>query len=69
MIERARANAERADIAERRPTYVVGSVAALPFPVGSFDLVVSSLSERASCRSTATSPIRSTASRARPSTS
>jgi ubiquinone/menaquinone biosynthesis C-methylase UbiE len=44
MIERARANAERAVTAERRPTFVVGGVAALPFPDGSFDLVVSTLS-------------------------
>jgi SAM-dependent methyltransferase len=44
MIERARANAEHAVSAERRPTFVVGGVAALPFPDGSFDLVVSSLS-------------------------
>ena len=44
MIERAHANAERTVIAERRPTYVVGGVAALPFPDASFDLVVSTLS-------------------------
>ena len=44
MIERARANAERAVIAERRPSFVVGSVAALPFSDASFDLVVSTLS-------------------------
>jgi ubiquinone/menaquinone biosynthesis C-methylase UbiE len=44
MIERARANAERAVSAERRPTFVVGGVAALPFPAASFDLVVSTLS-------------------------
>jgi len=44
MIERARANAERGVAAERRPTFVVGGVAALPFPEGSFDLVVSTLS-------------------------
>jgi SAM-dependent methyltransferase len=44
MIERARANAERAVIVERRPTFVVGGVAALPFPDASFDLVVSTLS-------------------------
>ena len=44
MIERARANAERAVSAERRPTFVVGGVAALPFPDASFDLVVSTLS-------------------------
>jgi SAM-dependent methyltransferase len=44
MIERARANAERALGAERRPVFVVGGVAALPFPDASFDLVVSTLS-------------------------
>jgi SAM-dependent methyltransferase len=44
MIERARANAERAVIAERRPRFVVGGVAALPFPDASFDLIVSTLS-------------------------
>jgi SAM-dependent methyltransferase len=44
MIERARANAERADIAERRPAFVLGGVAAMPFPDASFDLVVSTLS-------------------------
>ena len=44
MIERARANAERAVIAERRPSFVVGSVAALPFSDASFDLIVSTLS-------------------------
>jgi ubiquinone/menaquinone biosynthesis C-methylase UbiE len=44
MIERARANAERAVTAERRPTFVVGGVAALPFPDASFDLVVTTLS-------------------------
>jgi SAM-dependent methyltransferase len=44
MIERACANAVQTVVAERRPTFVVGGVAALPFPVGSFDLVVSSLS-------------------------
>ena len=44
MIERARANAEPAVPAERRPTFVVGGVAALPFPDASFDLVVSTLS-------------------------
>ncbi|HMC03805.1 MAG TPA: class I SAM-dependent methyltransferase [Cellulomonadaceae bacterium] len=44
MLERACANAEHAVPAERRPTFVVGGVAALPFPDGSFDLVVSSLS-------------------------
>ena len=44
MIERARANAEHAVPAERRPTFVAGGVAALPFPDGTFDLVVSTLS-------------------------
>jgi SAM-dependent methyltransferase len=44
MIERARANAERAVTPEHRPTFVVGSVAALPFADASFDLVVSTLS-------------------------
>jgi ubiquinone/menaquinone biosynthesis C-methylase UbiE len=45
MIERARANAERASQdAGRRPSFVVGDVAALPFPDASFDLVVSTLS-------------------------
>jgi len=45
MIERARTSAEgAADHDERRPSFVVGDVAALPFPDGSFDLVVSTLS-------------------------
>jgi SAM-dependent methyltransferase len=44
MIARARANAEHTVPAERRPTFVVGGVAALPFPDASFDLVVSTLS-------------------------
>lgn len=44
MIQRAHANAERAVAAELRPTFVVGGVAALPFPDASFDLVVSTLS-------------------------
>jgi SAM-dependent methyltransferase len=43
MIERARANAYRADD-ERRPSFLVGGVASMPFPDGSFDLVVSTLS-------------------------
>jgi ubiquinone/menaquinone biosynthesis C-methylase UbiE len=45
MIERARANADRtSDGDERRPSFVVGDVASLAFPDGSFDLVVSTLS-------------------------
>src|SRR5215210_2450038 len=45
MIERARANADRAgDSDERRPSFLVGDVASMPFPEGSFDLVVSTLS-------------------------
>jgi ubiquinone/menaquinone biosynthesis C-methylase UbiE len=45
MIERARANAERSqDGDERRLEFIVGDVASLSFPDGSFDLVVSTLS-------------------------
>jgi len=45
MIERARANAVRAgDGNERRPSFLAGDVASIPFPEGSFDLVVSTLS-------------------------
>jgi len=45
MIERARANADRAEAGdERRPSFRVGDVASLPFADGSFDLVVSTLS-------------------------
>jgi SAM-dependent methyltransferase len=45
MVERARTNANRsANGDRRRPTFLVGDVAALPFPDGSFDLVVSTLS-------------------------
>src|SRR5215204_5614048 len=45
MIERARANADRAgDGDERRPSFLVGDVASIPFSEGSFDLVVSTLS-------------------------
>lgn len=45
MIERARANADRVgDGDERRPSFLVGDVASLPFPDGSFDLVVSTFS-------------------------
>jgi len=43
MIERARANADRA-VHERLPSFVVGDVASLPFPDESFDLVVSTMS-------------------------
>jgi SAM-dependent methyltransferase len=41
MVEHARANAARADA---KPTFVAGDVASLPFPDGSFDLVVSTMS-------------------------
>jgi SAM-dependent methyltransferase len=45
MIERARANAERAwPGAAGPPSFVVGDVASLPFGDGSFDVVVSTLS-------------------------
>jgi SAM-dependent methyltransferase len=45
MIERARANADRAGDGDgRRPAFYVGDVAALPFADGAFDLVVSTLS-------------------------
>src|SRR6266545_1351899 len=45
MIERARANADRPGNGEaRRPSFLVGDVASLAFPDGSFDLVVSTLS-------------------------
>ena len=45
MIERARANADRpGDGDRRRPTFLVGDVAAMAFPDRSFDLVVSTLS-------------------------
>jgi SAM-dependent methyltransferase len=45
MIERARANADQAgDGDERRPSFLVGDVASLPFPDGSFDLVISTFS-------------------------
>jgi ubiquinone/menaquinone biosynthesis C-methylase UbiE len=43
MIERARANADRAGD-ERQPSFLVGDVASMPFSDGSFDLVVSTLS-------------------------
>jgi SAM-dependent methyltransferase len=45
MIARARANADRPGSRDqRRPSFLVGDVAALAFPDGSFDLVVSTLS-------------------------
>jgi SAM-dependent methyltransferase len=45
MIARARANAEPPGNGyQRRPSFLVGDVAALAFPDGSFDLVVSTLS-------------------------
>jgi SAM-dependent methyltransferase len=45
MIDRARANADRpGNSDQRRPTFLVGDVAALAFPDRSFDLVVSTLS-------------------------
>jgi ubiquinone/menaquinone biosynthesis C-methylase UbiE len=45
MIARARANADRPGIGDqRRPEFLVGDVAALAFPDGSFDLVVSTMS-------------------------
>jgi SAM-dependent methyltransferase len=45
MITRARANADRpGNSDQRRPSFVLGDVAALAFPNGSFDLVVSTLS-------------------------
>ena len=45
MIARARANASRTrNGGERRPSFLVGDVAALPFPDESFDLVVSTMS-------------------------
>ena len=43
MVERARANADRKS-EQRRPSFIVGDVASLAFPDGSFDLVVSTLS-------------------------
>jgi SAM-dependent methyltransferase len=49
MIERARVNAGRASEGfgrlppERLPSFLVGDVASMPFPNGSFDLVVSTL--------------------------
>ena len=45
MIARARANADRrGNGGQRRPSFLVGNAAALAFPDGSFDLVVSTLS-------------------------
>lgn len=45
MIGRARANADRSgDGDERGPSFLVGDVASLAFPDGSFDVVVSTLS-------------------------
>jgi SAM-dependent methyltransferase len=48
MIQRARANLDRLDRLGhgdgRRPSFLVGDVASLAFPDGSFDLVVSTLS-------------------------
>jgi SAM-dependent methyltransferase len=45
MIDRAQANANRPGNGDQcRPTLLVGDVAALAFPEGSFDLVVSTLS-------------------------
>jgi SAM-dependent methyltransferase len=45
MIQRARANVDRlGDGDGRRPSFLVGDVASLAFPDGSFDLVVSTLS-------------------------
>jgi SAM-dependent methyltransferase len=45
MIERARANADRSEDSDKRgPSFLVGDVAALPFPDESFDLVVSTMS-------------------------
>jgi ubiquinone/menaquinone biosynthesis C-methylase UbiE len=45
MIERARTNARRRGDADNlRPSFLVGDVASMAFPDGSFDLVVSTLS-------------------------
>ena len=45
MIERARANADRPRTGDGLgPSFLVGDAASLPFPEGSFDLVVSTLS-------------------------
>jgi SAM-dependent methyltransferase len=45
MMARARVNADRSEEGEERPpSFVVGDVASMAFPDGSFDLVVSTLS-------------------------
>jgi SAM-dependent methyltransferase len=45
MVERAQKNAERATRdAQSLPTFIVGDAASLPFPDGSFDVVVSTMS-------------------------
>ncbi|MPZ53941.1 MAG: methyltransferase domain-containing protein [Acidimicrobiia bacterium] len=45
MIERARANADRAgNGSEHAPSFSVGDASSLPYPDGSFDVVVSTLS-------------------------
>jgi ubiquinone/menaquinone biosynthesis C-methylase UbiE len=44
MIDRARRNAADAGLADR-VTFIVGDVAALPYPDASFDLVVSTISQ------------------------
>jgi SAM-dependent methyltransferase len=44
MIERARANGSNAEADPTRLSFVVGDVASLPFPDGSFDVVVSTFS-------------------------
>ena len=44
MVESATENAKRSSDAGRAPSFVVGDAALLPFPDGSFDLVVSTFS-------------------------
>jgi SAM-dependent methyltransferase len=44
MIERARTNSDRSVARDDGPSFLVGDVASLPFPDGSFALVVSTLS-------------------------